>query len=186
MKKGLRSTRPGGLFLRKKRCPSVDRQRLAEVPGEIRVRAPPDAHLVGQELQRYRGQDWREQRARGRDGDQFGHVGGQPGILLRNGNGQCAPTCGLVDAADHDGHVVRPRHEDHREAFVHGRQRPVLEFRGEHAFAMRVGDLFDLQSTLEGDGVGQAEAEAIEVGPVRERARQSIGAGAYRYKRSLY
>ena len=51
--------------------------------------------------------------------------------------------------------------KDNGVAVVDGRERAVLEFAAKDAFAVRIGDLFELQGAFEGNGMGEAVPEMV-------------------------
>jgi hypothetical protein len=70
------------------------------------------------------------------------------------GDGPAAPGGDLVDVVDHH-HLVAGRCDEyHWIAVVHRRQGAVLELTAKDALAVGVGDLLELQGSLQGDGMG--------------------------------
>jgi len=96
-------------------------------------------------------------------------IGAQPGIFFTDGNRFAAPAGHLVDATDNHRHVLRSGYKQHRVIGADGRQRPVLEFRREHALAVGIGDFFQFQCAFQGNGIGQTVAQAVQIIPARQQ-----------------
>ena len=86
------------------------------------------------------------------DDDQIIRIGAQTGVFLANGDGTRTAYVDLVDAADDQVGIPWPGNKNDRETFTDRGKRSVLELGREHAFAMRVGDLFQLQRAFQCDG----------------------------------
>ena len=143
----------------------IHRQGFGQVAGEVGVVATGDGHIVRKQLQRQNAQQGADLRAGFRQHDQVAGVGTQARILLPDCNRAPSAACDLVDAADDHGHIFRADGKQNREALGDGREGSVLELGREHAFAVAVGDLFELQRAFQRHRVGGAVAQAVAVLP---------------------
>jgi hypothetical protein len=117
--------------------------------------------VVGDELGRDGGED-RDREAVGLGQDEvIVHVLAQGFVLDGDRDGAPAADGDLVDVVDHHRFVAGGGVKDDGVAVVDGGEGTVLELAAEHAFTVSVGDLFELQRTFEGDGVGQAVAKVV-------------------------
>jgi hypothetical protein len=140
----------------------IDRQHLAQVSWKVGVDAASEAHVVGDQLRRHREQDRSKTTVRLRDRQVVVHIGPQGWMLGGEGDGPPATGRDLVDVVDHHHLVAGGGDEQHRVPVVHGRERAVLEFAGKDALAVGIGDLFELEGALQGNGVRQAIAQVVQ------------------------
>ncbi len=140
---------------------SIHRQRLTQIPREIRIKPAQHTHVIRKQLQRQHSQQRADLRIRFGDDDQIVAVGAQAGILFSDGDRACAADFHFVDATDDERHIVWSRHKDNWEALAHCGERTVFELGREHTFAMRVRDLFQLQRAFQSDGIRRAVAQTI-------------------------
>src|SRR5499427_540804 len=147
-------------------CPSLlHRDALGEVARLIHVTASEDGHVVGQELKRDDGQERREELGGRGDGQ---HVIGPAAHLviaaIADGDDLAAPRAHFLDVAHHAVVARVSRSEgDDRHPLVDERDGPVLHLAGGVAFRVDVGDLLELERSLEGDRILQPAAEEEEV-----------------------
>src|SRR5262252_2973917 len=148
------------------RCPSLlHRDALGEIAWLIHVAASEDGHVVGQKLKRDDRQERREELGGRGDGQ---HVVGPAAHLMiaaiADGDDLAAPRAHFLDVAHHAvvARVTRSEGDDGH-PLVDERDGPVLHLAGGVAFRVDVGDLLELEGSLEGDRKLQPAAEAEEV-----------------------
>lgn len=107
----------------------IHRQRLGQVPGEIRIEAAHHAHMIGKHLQRKDTKQGIGAWIRFGKGDQVVGVGAQVRVLLCDDDGPAAADSDLVNTADDQRHIFRSGDTEHGEVLAHGRdsrQRPLV------------------------------------------------------------
>src|SRR5215831_20883085 len=147
-------------------CSSLfHRDALGEVARLIHVTAAEDGHVVGQELKRDDRQERREELGRRGDGQ---HVIGPAAHLviaaIADGDDLAAPRAHFLDVAHHAvvARVARSEGDDGH-PLVDERDGPVLHLAGGVALRVDVGDLLELERSLEGDRILHPAAEEEEV-----------------------
>ena len=96
--------------------PSIHRQRLGQIPREIRIEPAHHAHVIRKQLQRQNSQQGADLQIRFGDDDHVIAVGAQAGFLFGDGDRACATDFDFVDPANDERHVVWSCAEDDREA----------------------------------------------------------------------
>ena len=140
---------------------SIHGQRLAQVARMVGVDTSGDAHVVGDELRR-EGQEDRGQEAVGLGDDQvIVDIGAQRGVFGGDRNRPAATGGDFVDVVDHHRFVAGGGDEQNRVALADGGKRTMLELAGKDAFAVGVGDRFELECAFEGDGMSQTKTKVV-------------------------
>src|SRR6478752_7569579 len=147
------------------RSRSLDRDGLGQVAGLVDVEALGGGQLAGEDLERHRRHERCEQRRGLRHPDDHVGEGLDVGVaLLGDDDGAGATGADLLDVAD-DLAVqavlaARRRDDDeHRLPRLDQSDRAVLELAGGEALGVNVGELLELERTLERHGVADVTAE---------------------------
>src|ERR687888_401353 len=148
----------------------LHRDRLGQVTRLVHVQPTQARDSVGEQLQRQRGQDGLEKGGRSRDEDDVVRV--MLDVLVAVGRDRDhvgAAGADFLDVRDDlVVHVRGRRDADDGRFFVEQRDRPVLHFPGRIRLGRDVGDLLQLQRSLECDREADVPAEIEEERPVVE------------------
>src|SRR3954451_9291996 len=157
----------------------LDRDGLGEVAGLVDVMAEPGGELAGEQLQRYDGRHRLHQRRDlGQPDDRVGELLDADVVLLGQHDRAGTARPDLLDRADHlvvELVAALRRHDaEDRQPGVAERDRPVLELAGRETLGMDVGELLELERTLERDREARVPTEEQHGLRTRDLLRESV------------